>query len=72
MEGDSIVTLKIPDRVDSLIHYDSKADILYISFGELRPAEDLDIGDGTILRIDPKTEGVIGLTILDFSKRVEG
>jgi len=57
---------------ETLIHYDSEADVLYISFGEPRPAEGLDIGDGTILRIGPKTEEVIGLTILDFSKRVEG
>ena len=54
------------------IHYDPEVDVLYISFGEPRPAEGLDIGDRTILRVDPKTDEVVGLTILDFSKRVNG
>jgi len=64
-----MATLKIHERVDSVIHYDSEADVLYISFGEPGPAECLDIGDGTVLRIDPETEEVVGLTIPDFSKR---
>ena len=50
------------------IHYDSEADVLYISFGESKPAEGLGIGDGTILRVDPETDEVVGLTIFDFSK----
>ena len=66
-----MTTLRIPERANSVIHYDSETDVLYISFGELRPSEGLDIGNGTILRIDPETEGVVGLTILDFSKRTE-
>lgn len=64
-----MATLKIPEKIQSVIHYDDGADVLYISFGEPRPAEGLDIGDGTILRIDPETEEIVGLTILDFSKR---
>ena len=66
-----MVTLKIPERANSVIHYDSEADVLYISFGEPRPAEGLDIGDGTILRVDPETEEVVGLTVLDFTKRTK-
>ena len=66
-----MATLKIPERANSVIHYDSEADVLYISFGEPRPAEGLDIGDGTILRVDPETEEIVGLTILDFTKRTE-
>jgi len=53
------------------MHYDPEADVLYISFGEPRPAEGLDIGDGTILRVDLETDEIVGLTILDFSKRTE-
>jgi len=71
MEKSNIATLKIPERANSVIHYDAEADVLYISFGEFKSAEGLDIGDGTILRIDPETEEVVGLTILDFSKRIE-
>jgi uncharacterized protein YuzE len=66
-----MATLKIPERANSVIHYDSEADVLYISFGEPQPAEGLDIGDGTILRVNPETDEVVGLTILDFSKRVD-
>jgi uncharacterized protein YuzE len=58
-------------KTHSVIHYDSEANVLYISFGEPKPAEGLDIGDGTILRVDPETEEVVGLTILDFTKRTK-
>jgi uncharacterized protein YuzE len=71
VEESNMATLKIPERANSVIHYDADADVLYISFGEPRPAEGLDIGDGTILRVDPETEEVVGLTILDFTKRTE-
>ena len=62
---------KFPEKSRSRIHYDREADVLYISFGKPKPAEGIDIGDGTILRIDPKTEEVVGLTILNFYKRAE-
>jgi len=61
---------KIPEKSKSRIHY-ARKDVLYISFRKPKPAEGIDIGDGTILRIDPKTEEVVGLTILNFSKRAE-
>ena len=48
---------KFPEKSKSRIHYDREADVLYISFGESKPAEGIDTGDGTILRIDPKTKG---------------
>jgi uncharacterized protein YuzE len=71
VEEGIMAALKIPERIDSVIHYDVEADVLYISFGEPRPAEGVDIGDGTILRVEPVSGEVVGLTILDFSKRVE-
>jgi len=66
-----MATVKIPSNVYSTIKYDREADVLYISFGKPRRAEGLDIGDGTILRIDPKTEEVVGITILNFKARAE-
>ena len=69
-EERAMITLKIPERAKSVIHYDPEVDILYISFGEPRPAEGLDIGDGIILRVDPKTDEVTGFTLLDFSNRI--
>ena len=66
-----MATLKIPKKVSSVIHYDPEADVLYVSFGEPKPAEGIDIGDGTILRVEPMSREVLGFTILDFSKRTE-
>ncbi len=62
---------KLPKKSKSHIHYDEEADVLYISFGEPKPAEGIDIGDRTILRVDTETEEVVGLTILNFSKRAK-
>jgi len=66
-----MATVKLPTKAESVINYDKEADVLYVSFGDPRRAESIDIGDGTILRIDPDTEEVIGITILDFKKRAE-
>ena len=66
-----MATIKIPEKANTVIHYDPEADVLYVSFGKPRFAEGMDIGDGTILRIDPETEEVIGFTILDIKKRME-
>ena len=66
-----MATIKIPRETKSFVTYDSEADVLYVSFGEPRSAEGLDIGDGTILRLDPETEEIVGITILDFRKRSE-
>ncbi len=66
MEG-----LKILEREEKLSwEYDDEADVLYISIGEPRPAEGIDIGEGTIIRLDPETKGVVGLTLLGLSKRI--
>jgi uncharacterized protein YuzE len=37
-----MATIKIPERANSVIHYDSEADVLYISFGEPKPVEGLE------------------------------
>jgi len=66
-----MATIKVPTKTESVINYDAEADVLYISFGNSRKAEGIDIGDGTILRIDPDTEEVIGITLLDFKRRAE-
>jgi len=44
--------------------YDADADVLYISFGNPKNAEGVDIGEGTIIRIEPDTKEIIGITIL--------
>lgn len=51
------------------IHYDSEADVLYISFGEPRPSYSEDFEEGIYLRYDMETDELTGVTILDFAKR---
>jgi|SaaInl7_200m_RNA_FD_contig_71_868820_length_1159_multi_6_in_0_out_0_2 uncharacterized protein YuzE len=51
------------------IKYDKFSDVLYISLGN--PCDGLakDIGGGNFIRINPQTNEVIGITILDFMER---
>ncbi|HEV2197979.1 MAG TPA: DUF2283 domain-containing protein [Candidatus Acidoferrum sp.] len=53
------------------LNYDPKGDILYCSFGEPREAIGVETPDGIIFRLDPETEDVIGITVIDFSKRFQ-
>jgi len=62
--------LKIIEQKENLIwNFDAEADVLYISSGKPKNAVSLDIGEGTILRFDPDTNDVIGVTILNISRR---
>ncbi|HFE64727.1 MAG TPA: DUF2283 domain-containing protein [Caldithrix sp.] len=45
--------------------YDAEADVLYISIGKPRKAEGVDIGEGTIVRVDPDTNEIVGFTIIN-------
>lgn len=64
-------TLKLQERRSNLNwDYDAEADVLYISLGEPRIAEGIDIGEGIIVRISPQNNEVVGLTIIGLSKRV--
>ncbi|MDX2076812.1 MAG: DUF2283 domain-containing protein [bacterium] len=49
------------------LSYDTDADILYLSIGNPRPAISREVGNDVILRLDPNTGDVIGLTILNLS-----
>lgn len=59
-------TLNISERNDKMKwNYDAEADVLYISFGNPQNAEGVDIGEGTIIRIQPDSNEIIGVTILN-------
>ena len=59
-------TLNISEKKNKLKwDYDAEADILYISFGNPKNAEGVDIGEGTIIRIQPDTKEIVGITILN-------
>ena len=48
--------------------YDQEADVLYISFGKPKEAQDsVEVEDGVIYRIADKE--VVGITITDFKTR---
>jgi len=49
-------------------HYDKEADVIYFSLGMPKKAKTLEITDDFILRLNPETQEVVGLTIVDFSR----
>lgn len=51
------------------ISYDKDADVVYLSFNGPSVAEGEEIEDGVFARYDPKTRELVGLTILNFSKK---
>lgn len=59
-------TLNISEKKDKIKwDYDAEADVLYISFGNPKNAEGVDIGEGTIIRIQPDSKEIIGVTIIN-------
>ncbi len=60
---------QVIDQSNTIIEYDRAADVLYISFGETRPAIAVDVGEGDLVRIDPFTDEIVGITLLDFKDR---
>ena len=51
--------------------FDKEGDILDISLGDPRVAISREVGDDILIRVDPKTNEVLGITILNFEKRFE-
>ena len=56
------------DKMTQLF-YDTEGDVLYISIGEPRRAISEELGDDVLLRIDPDTGEIVGLTVLNLSAR---
>ncbi|MBI2870837.1 MAG: DUF2283 domain-containing protein [Candidatus Omnitrophica bacterium] len=51
------------------LSYDPAADVLYISFGRPRPADDSDVTDeGVVVRL--RKGRIVGLTVLNAAKKV--
>ena len=49
--------------------YDEDADMLYISFDKPKIAITIEGNDGELIRIDPYTKEIVGVTIIDFKQR---
>jgi uncharacterized protein YuzE len=50
-----------------VLDYDKEADVLYISFGNPQQAVTEEMGNIGV-RINPKTNQIVGLTIIEFLK----
>lgn len=51
-----------------IVSYDGEADVAYLSFGEPRPSVVEELDDYVLVRRDPKTREVRGVTITNFSQ----
>jgi len=62
---------KIRNVEDIDVFFDRDRDVLYISFGEVREADDSELtGNDVIVRY--KKGEVVGVTVLEFSRRAMG
>lgn len=50
------------------VSYDKDADVLYLAFGKNQKALSVEVSENEILRVDPKTREIVGVTLLDASK----
>ena len=58
------------DKQAISISYDHEADVMYLSFQDVE-AEAEEIEDGIFARYDPKSESLVGFTIINFSKKFD-
>jgi len=59
------------ERNQIVMSYDRKADVIYISFGKPRKAISEEIDPYVLVRRDPKTKEILGITITNFTKYFE-
>jgi len=52
--------------------YDAEADVMYVSIGGPRRAIGREPQEDIVLRLDPQTEELVGLTILHWQERFGG
>ena len=50
-----------------IVSYDKDADVFYLSFGEPKPSVTEELDDYVLVRRDPKTHDVTGITITNLS-----
>ena len=51
--------------------FDKQVDVLDISIGEPKGAISKEMDNDIVMRFDPKTNKIVGFTILNFEKRFE-
>ena len=55
--------------LDLQIRYDESADVLYISFGDPRPGIAVEADSGDLVRVDPYSDQIVGVTLIDFRQK---
>lgn len=50
------------------IIYDDEADVLYVTFGTPKFTDYVEHSEDLILRLDPDTKRLVGITVIDFSR----
>ena len=53
------------------IVYDGEVDVLYVTRGTPKYTEYIEYSEDVILRLDPDTQRLIGVTIIGFSRHFE-
>ena len=51
-----------------IVGFDKEADVFYLSFGEPKPSVTEELDDHVLVRRDPKTRDVTGITITSLSQ----
>ncbi len=58
------VNIRIGPAAFDLADYDAENDVLYLHVGEPRKAEGEETPEGHVLRFEPDTQRIVGLTLL--------
>ena len=60
-------------RKELTFGYDKEVDVLYISLGKPQKGmQYIELSTNLIIRVEPKSKEIVGITIIDFSKQFSG
>jgi hypothetical protein len=59
------------DKNPTEVIYREDEDILIVRFASPRPAITLELGDGTLVRVDPETKELLAIEVLNWTERME-
>jgi len=58
----------VAQRTKLIVSYDRGSDVAYLSFGDPKPSVTEELNDHVLVRRDPKTNEVSGITIMNFTE----
>lgn len=56
------------EKTKLIVSYDKEADVAYLSFGNPKQSVTEELDDHVLVRRDPKTKEITGLTITNFNQ----